>query len=147
MTDFGRKHAPTHEDGGSDEIDLTGLEGGGGGSAYVDRGDHTDWDFDGTNLTRDGSWYDMNLSSVVPVGAICVHIIGKFKSSEVDKLLKFRVYGHTDPYTDRRTRTQVANIHNGFSFLFSLDSNRIVQYNIESANWTDLAFTVVGWFK
>ena len=60
------------------------------GGQYVDRGDPSSWDFQEGDLTTDNTWRDLDLSSIVPSGAVAVHLYVLIKDDTANKNIKFR---------------------------------------------------------
>ncbi len=146
MTDFGRKHASSHENGGSDEIDTTDLDGHVAAVGYVDRGDPSSADFVRPNLDTDGSEHDMDLSSIVPEGSIAVHLSFIIMGTSVGLYLRFKEKGNSNFINRLMQYTQVANayiIQEGFVML---DSNRVITYQASNDAFGHYHVTVRGWF-
>jgi len=100
-------HASSHEDGGADEIDLTGLA---GGHEYVCRGDPAAHDWTKTTLTQDGNWNDLDCSSLVPAGAAAILFCYHVAHSSANKVFMLRAKGHTNNYNIGAVRTAVGGI-------------------------------------
>lgn len=114
-------------------------------SSFVDRGDPSATDFDEGDLTQDGGWYDLDLSSIVPSGAIAVLLLVWIKDDAVNTVLQFRKNGNSDIYNTSILRTQVVNVFNDADTIVACDSNRVIEYKA-SAAITSLGIIVRGWW-
>jgi len=135
-------HKTQHENGGSDEIDLTGLSGAGG---FVYRGDSTEHDFITASFTRDGTWRDIDLSSVVPEGAAWVYVCVTYRASAVDKSFNLRENGASNAYNVASSKAQVVNIYRNLNAWVKLDANRVIEYFGTDGTITDVFLNVRAW--
>lgn len=167
MTDFGRKpgdmlkadydtdedsvvdsipsHASTHEDGGSDEVDTTDLAGHVVGGAYVDRGDPSAYDLQKAGMVIDGNYHEWDLSSIVPAGAIAVHLEIQFDHAAVGKSVMFRKNGNSNFYNRLAQLSQVADVDIHFDGFVSLDATRKIEYTTSTGTFGNIAIVVRGW--
>ena len=114
---------------------------------YHDRGDPSAYDYTLANLTTDGAWHDLDLSSIVPAGATAVNLSIWIKDDLINKGLLFRKNGNTNPYAREELRTQTANIHNTGCVIVVCDANRKIEYAATNVIWTEINITVTGWWK
>ena len=147
MTDFGKRpvpvdHASRHQDGGIDELDAALLD---GRINYVDRGDPSSFDFLLGDLTTDFNWYVLDLSSIVPSGAIAVIINVDLKDDAVSSFLLFRKYGTLNTINIVRMRTYVADIWTSAFFIVPCDSDRKIEYMFANTTFTDVQIVVSAW--
>ena len=142
MTDFGSRHKTSHQDGGGDEIDCTGLA---GRADYVDRGDPAAYDFTKNDFTTDGTWQDLDLSTIVPAGAKAVHVLVVQSDDAAFSTFYMREKGNSNTYNKDALVTQVANVSIAASFLVTCDADRTVQYQAANLSWTALSMVVRGW--
>ncbi len=119
------------------------VEGTGG---YVDRGDPSANDFTQADLTEDATWRDLDLSSVVPAGAIAVHLSYTIEDDAVESRLSFRKNGNVNEFNRSNIRTQVADILNDGDTVVSCDANRIIEYYATNTTWTSIAIKIRGWY-
>jgi hypothetical protein len=110
---------------------------------FVARGDVGN-DYQLGDLTTDGSWYELDLSSIVPAGAKAVVLLVQINDNAADSEIQMRLNGAT--YTEARMVTQVANIYNRNTFILSVPASRIVQYNLTNTTWSAVYIKVTGWF-
>ena len=115
---------------------------------FHDRGDATSCDKTVVDWTKDGSWYDWDLSGVVPEGTKGIVIWGYIKSSVAGEFFMLRKNGNSNEYNLLQCQTQAAGIEICFQGVVPCDTNRIIEYKFENTgHWTDAAAVVVGWFK
>lgn len=167
MTDFGRKtglgdmlksvydtdnsgvvdavpvHKTSHQDAGSDEINASGLA---GRTNYVDRGDPAAADFAQGDLTTDGTWQDLDLSGIVPEGAVCVVLQVLIYDDHPGSYIRFRKKGNTNTQNAYGIRIQLALMYTESNGLVSCDANRVIQYMASDITWDQIRIVVKGWF-
>ena len=118
----------------------------GGGMTFVDRGDNNTWDFMLENLTINDEYHDLDLSAIVPAGAVAV-VIRVFLLGTAGQRIAFRKKGNVQEYNSSISRLQSAGIEFENEVLVFLDSNRIIEYVGHSAEgFTNINFSVRGWF-
>jgi len=136
-------HKTTHEDGGADEITCAGLV---GRINFVDRGDPAAWDFSVGNLTTDGDYHDLDLSGILPEGAIAV-VLGAYVSDDAAaSYVLFREKGNNNGYNTFGIYTQVAGIAVQGEGHIRCDANRAIQYRASNTTFTNISLLVRGWF-
>lgn len=113
---------------------------------FVDRGDPSAYDLVLASMTTDGTWYDWDVSSVVPAGAKAVMLGISMKDNTVDKYLQFRKNGNVNTYAAVLWRTQAANVTMGFEIIVACDSNRIIEYSASNTTFTFINIVILGWF-
>jgi len=113
---------------------------------FVDRGDPASYDYAKEDLTIDGAWHDLNLSSIVPAGAKAVFIIGHVEGADVDWAIMFRKKGNTNEVNHGGMETIRANVERHRSSIVAMDSNRVIQYKADNEAWTTLSLAVRAWW-
>ena len=116
-------------------------------SQPFDRGDPSDNDFAVGDLTTDGTWNDLDLSSIVPEDAIAVILKVTVTDNAASSLLQFRKNGNSNAKSDQRVRTQVADIPNHADMIVPCDTGRVIEYMATNTTWSTINITVAGWFK
>jgi len=114
--------------------------------SFVDRGDPNAHDFTKINFVTDGTWHDLDLSAIVPAGAVAVMLKLQINATAANKLVYFRKNGNVQPFNVSFLATQVPNIWNGDDLIVALDTDRKVEYLIHIATWGSINLTVSGWF-
>ncbi|MCK5616725.1 hypothetical protein KAR91_83460 [Candidatus Pacearchaeota archaeon] len=115
-------------------------------TSFVDRGVAGDYDFDKGDLTEDGNWHNLDLSSIVPAGAKAVLIRGVVEDNLIG--IEFLLRSHETPSTHNVSAilTQVAFVGMALDMIVHLDSNRIVEYKATNTIWSEIGLTVGGWW-
>ena len=113
--------------------------------SLIDRGDPTAVDYTLTSFTADGTWRDLNLSSIVPAGAKAIWLAVRIKDAVVGTLAKFRKNGLTNAINITQMATQVASQDLYDDPVVVCDSARVIEYNIAAA-MDEIDLTVKGWF-
>jgi hypothetical protein len=135
-------HHVTHESGGGDEVDLTGLT---GAINYVDRGDAQSYDFAGGSFTKDGAWHEISLASIVPAGAKAVFVAMEAYDNQVGLYYRLRAKGYTGTYNIVQLAIQVANqpiYQQGF---IPVGSDRVIEYYFSGETWDFILLNIRGW--
>lgn len=122
------------------------LGGSSGIDHYVDRGDPATYDFTEATLTTDGTWNDLNLSAIVPAGAVAVHFYLQIKDDAVSSYLLFRKNGNAEDVNIAGFRTQVADVWFEGNFVVACDSNRVIEHKGANLAFTNINLAVKGWW-
>lgn len=113
---------------------------------FVDRGDPATYDYDKTDLTIDGAWHTLDLSSIVPAGAAGVLLKTRLQSANPGDTIMYRKNGNANEINAcgcEALRANVIRTRMGFS---AIDSNRIMEYKADNIAWTLLDIAVRGWW-
>jgi len=113
---------------------------------YHDRGDPVSFDWQWPALTADNNWHDLNLSGIVPAGALLVLFSVFHRASATSARFLMRQNGNYNEFNVASLRSQNANILQDTHFLVSPDANGIVEYRIVPFGTDYLRLTVLGWF-
>ncbi len=114
--------------------------------AFADRGDPAVYDFDKDDLTKDGTWHDMDLSGIVPEKATAVFIIGHLQGNAVDWKISFRKNGNVNEISHGGMETLRANVERHRSSIVALDDDRKIEYKVDDEAWDILNLAVKGWW-
>lgn len=136
-------HASKHQSGGSDEMDCSGMV---GRVNMVSRGYFTAHDFETEDFIADATWYELDLSAIVPAGAKFVFVKVTLIDAAADSLLNLKKNG--EPVDTKNTvacRTMVADIANYIIFLVECDADRKIMYEATEVEWTGIYLNVLGW--
>ncbi|GAH04535.1 unnamed protein product, partial [marine sediment metagenome] len=79
---------------------------------FNDRGDPATDDANEGNLTTDGEWHDLDLSSIAPAGTTAVLLRVSVQDDAASSYVVFRKNGNSNSYANALIRTQVANVQN-----------------------------------
>ena len=115
-------------------------------TGFVDRGDLAAFDFELGDLTTDGNWYDLDLSSIVPAGVRVVLISVLIQDDATSSKFKLRENGNSNIINVIANRTQVANVAIEASGVVACDSNRVIEYWAENLTWSSINITIRGWW-
>lgn len=114
----------------------------------VDRGDPSAADFTTGGLTKDGTYYDMDLSSLIPAGAVMAILRVVIQSDTANKSVLFREKGNSNVLNTGQIVATVVNVLFAQDLIITLGSGRVIQYAAASgATWTTLSVTVAGYLK
>jgi hypothetical protein len=117
-------------------------------SQPFDRGDPSSGDFAVGDLTTDGTWNDLDLSSIVPEDAIAVILNVVVKDADgVGSNISFRKNGNSNTVNIASVQTQVANLNNDAQRTVFCDTDTKIEYKADDVSWTTISITVSGWYK
>jgi len=142
MTDFGSRHKLSHQDGGGDKIDCTGLA---GRVNYVDRGDPAASDWSQATLTANDNWIDLNCSAVVPAGAKAIIFVISLFDNTIDGSISMRKNGNTLNINIVSLSQPVANKMFFGQLIVPCDAGRVIEYALTTKVWTSVTVTIHGW--
>jgi len=112
---------------------------------WVDRGDPSAYDFTAGDFTQDNNWYDLDLSSIVPAGAVAVLLRVGMQDATTDTQVSFRKNGNSNVYNAGVFKTVEANIDISGELMVFCDTNRVIEYRV-SQSLTALNVLVMGWY-
>lgn len=120
---------------------------GSAGVKYVDRGDPVNFDFLTGAFTDDGTWRELDLSSIIGSGVKAVHLRVRFASNSTNVRLSFRKKGNTNGRNVFQLYSQTANVYYDVDGIVVCDSDGKIEYNIhpDFAGGT-IEFLVGGWW-
>ncbi len=114
---------------------------------YHDRGDPSGYDFETAAITTDGTWNDLDLSSVVPAGAKAVALVVFISDNLVNQQLRFRKNGNSNERNVSSIVTQVAAQRVWGDIIVACDLNRVIEYNGTNTAFAEIFIVVKGWWK
>ena len=114
---------------------------------FEDRGDPAVYDYAKEDLTIDGAWHDLDLSSIVPKCAKAVFIIGHLLGPGADWKISFRKKGNVNEINHGGMETLRANVTRHRSSTVACDVNRVIQYKVDNQAWTTLDLAVRAWWR
>lgn len=116
------------------------------GHKLVDRGDPSNYDYSVIDFTIDGAYHELDLSLIVPKGALAVLVQIEFICSAPDLLFRFRKLGNSYEMNCLRGNSDKAMGVNTVTGIVFCDSDRIIEYKLGNGVWLAFYFTVCGWF-
>jgi hypothetical protein len=116
------------------------------GLIYVDRGDPSSSDFTEDDLTTDGDWHELDLSSIIPAGAFLAHIISAIEDTSVNLYMQFQETGNTNNLNVLAVKTYVSGIYSDLTGLVLLDSDRKCEYRFSNTTINNIIIAIRGWF-
>lgn len=113
---------------------------------YYDRGDPAAFDFTVDSFTTDGTWRDLDLSAIVPSGAVLVLLFVQVTDDAVNSWISFRANGNANTINAPSLRTQVANQINEAQIIVPLDAGRVIEYCGKNLAFAAINVVVCGWW-
>ena len=128
--------------GPSSSITISGSSGG-----FGDRGDPSSFDYTEADLTTDGGWYDLDLSSIITSSAAtAVALRVTIQDDAAGSYVQFRKNGNSNTTNVSTLRTQVANVSIDGDLIVPLDSNRTIEYRTSNTTFSNIYIAVKGWW-
>ena len=125
---------------------VSEIGAGGTNYRYVDRGDPASWDFNTASFTTDGTWRELDCSSIVSSDATAIVFRVYIKDDAAGNYFRFRCNGNSNSLNVFSTSIQVANIQNETVGIIPCDSNQVVEYFAANTTWTEIYVVIMGWF-
>lgn len=111
------------------------------------KADQQSYDFTQNDFTKDDAYHDLDLSGIVPAGAVAVYLWGSFKSDTGGTEINLCQQGHTGAYLKVMRHQPVADIAQEFDCIIPIGPDRKIQYRCESApSYTNMNMSVVAWW-
>lgn len=116
--------------------------------SYVSRQpDVSSDDFAKTDFTDDVAYNVLNLSAVVPVGAVVVFMACYVKDNLVNSTVSLRRYGNSNAVQTEVLQVIVANMPVRRVVVVGVDDQKVeISINPKPTDWNNVDITVVGWF-
>jgi len=117
---------------------------------FIDRGDPSSADFNKAALTIDGTWRDLDLSTIIPVDnkvdikAVLLKVL--IVTGDKGNFIKFRKKGNSNEIVASVITNQVGDVEMNLDMTVPLDTNRFIQYKAENVTFTTIRITVKGWY-
>jgi len=115
------------------------------GQKYVDRGNVDALDFVVGDLTTDWTWRDLDLSAIVPVNAIAVHIVAIVRDDNAISNFQFRKNGFTTEINISRIATQSNLASMYMDVIQPCDADRVIEYRATNTTFSTISIYVRGW--
>lgn len=115
---------------------------------FTAREDVAAYDKELADFTRDYAWHDWDLSSIVPDGAKAIALLVLMSGTAGNLIFQVRPNGYTNAHTAPELRSQVSGVYVGGTLVVACDAARVIEYRASnSAAWSTIAATVIGWWK
>lgn len=118
----------------------------GAGGQYVDRGDASGWDKEVGDFTTDNTWRELDLSAIVPDGAIAIQVAIQVSDDAAGNSFNLRSADNSNALNKITAGTQVAGVLAYAYGVVSCSTDRKVDYRATSTTWTGIWLVVTGWF-
>ena len=116
------------------------------GMTFVDRGDPAGYDWVVGSLTTNGTWHDLDCSSIVPVGAKAILFQATIKDDLEGQALYLRKNGNSNSANTSKIETQVGNLNNTANLISFCDSDRKIEYQAANTTWSVINIVIKGWW-
>lgn len=117
------------------------------GDKYQSRGDNNTDDWTDSDLTLDGTWNDLDMSSKIPVGTKLVHITIEGTSEIPMNYIYFRKKGYSATHNSTAFQTVVGAMPHVNNIWIEVDKDGICQYLASESDWTSIKLSVCGSIK
>jgi len=114
--------------------------------AFVPRGSLSVPDYTEATLTRDGAYHDLDLSAIVPTGAVAVLLEIKLRDNAISGYMYVRKNGLTGANDSITLTVQITNETTYYpAIIVACDPNRVIEYFV-SSGLDSVKLTVRGWW-
>lgn len=113
---------------------------------FIDRGDPVAWDYQKGDFISNDAWHDLDLSAIVPEGAVAVALAVKATHLIAQKTFIFRKGGNVNWTNLAQGITQTADFIYFCDLIVACDADRKIQYYMTTGVWEELYVTVKGWW-
>lgn len=116
--------------------------------AYRDRGDPASYDWTQADLTTDGAWHDLDLSSVVTSNAevVAVLLAVEVSDNDADLHINFRQNGNSNSINVGTVVTRKASTTEHTDLIVGITSG-VIEYKADSHSWNTINIAVKGWWR
>lgn len=114
-------------------------------TSFVCRGDASASDFTEATLTVDGAWHELDLSSIVPVGAVAVLLTVSAADATPGNGIYLENNDYSNHYNVSRVVVQNDSVSNVIDCIVSCSSDRKLKYYIY-AGTDSISIIVKGWW-
>lgn len=117
------------------------------GVDFVNRGNFATADFTIGDFTKDNTWRELDLTSVIPAGCKCVLVRGYMQGTTTNLLAAFRTAGNADIGNAAHLFTFEANKRTEDDIWLIPNDIGVIEYKIPSTVDTALSLYIRGWLK
>lgn len=112
---------------------------------YSDRGDPVVFDFTLTDFTTDGTWRDLDLSSIIPANSKAVIVKITAQAGTVNYTINFRRKGNTNEINTGKFTLNIKDAPTSTELIIPCDTDRKIQYNAQNGAFDVINFVIKGW--
>lgn len=116
------------------------------GDKFVDRGNVTPVDFSAGSLTADGSWHELDLSSIIPVGTKLVMLRTSMIAIATIGVLKVKKNGLANDINVDISSMETDGFPKFDTLYVVPDADGKIEYWYTNAAYAIRTITVGGWF-
>lgn len=114
---------------------------------FVNRGDPSAADFVLSGLTTDGTWRNLDLSSILPVGVLAIILKVIINAASQGRDFSFRKDGNVNSINAGIVGIQVSSVSFFAIVIVAVPPSRIIEYKATNATWAFVNLTVMGWWR
>lgn len=94
------------------------------------------------------TWYDLDLSAIVPAGASAVLLLAYIQDGAADVRMEFRKNGQSSTFQKGVLRTRIINQFEQAQITCGLDTNRKIEFmcTVKPSEMTVIFLTILGWW-
>lgn len=113
---------------------------------FVTRAGGSSIDFRESVLTTDNQYHDLDLSSIIPLGAKAALIHCRGETSDIAGIGYLKRKGQLGAPAHCVIRPQIADHAVGAIVPVALEAARIVEYKFSNVTWDYISITIKAWF-
>lgn len=103
------------------------------GQKTIARGDPSNYDWITANFTKDNTWRELDLSSIIPLGTKWVFMKMYVTGTTADDYAQFRKKGHTNYRAIISTRIQIGGVSIEKIEPVEVSTDRKLEYRVKSS--------------
>lgn len=112
----------------------------------TDSGDLSAFSKTKADLTTDNTWRDLDLSAIVPAGAVAVLLEVTVNDDAAGNSIQFRKNGNSNAYNVAIVLAPVADVDQYQQVIVFCDTSRVIEYKATNTTFTTINIIVSGWF-
>lgn len=117
------------------------------GSKYTDRDNVASVDFLSGDLTKDGAWHELDLSSIIPAGTKLVMLRTLVIGLATIAALKVKTKTNADDINVDVSSMETTGSPKEDTLWVKPDADGVIEYWLSAVSYVTITLTVGGWFK
>ncbi len=117
------------------------------GLRFIRRTGVAAFDFQLGDFTQDGTWHQLDLSSIIPRNAKLILIKMLYAAPAAGRFFGLRVYGETYAYNNWGIVTPVGGGQHENNFEIPITGEQSIEYYLPAAGSTTANLVIQGWKK
>ena len=116
------------------------------GHKWIDRGHLAAPDFELADFTRDGAWYELDLSGIIPKNAVAVDVRITCRETTADTQCLLSTDGAIGEYNTINAWTQSTTSYLCIMGLLTPTTDQKISYKFATGTWGFIECVIRGWW-